>query len=120
MTYMLLVVEQPDERRSAGLEEGQRRYARMLDFAHGLKKRGLLIRTESLSSQAEGVRIRKRGGKLAAVDGPFAEAKEIIGGFFLLSCDTMEEAVAIGNECPAVEWSTVEVRGLGPCFVEAD
>jgi hypothetical protein len=120
MPYMLLVVEQPDERRNTGLAEGQRRYARMVGFAQDLQKRGLLIRTESLSSQAEGVRIRKRGGKLAAVDGPFAEAKEIIGGFFLLSCGTLEEAVAIGNECPATEWSTVEVRGLSPCFIEAD
>jgi len=120
MAYMLLVVEAPDERRRAGLEEGQRRYARMLDFAQDLKKRGLLIRTESLSSQSEGVRLRKRKGKLATLDGPFAEAKEIIGGFFLLSCDTIEEAIAVGNDCPAVEWSTVEVRGLGPCFIEPE
>jgi hypothetical protein len=120
MTFMLLVVEQPDERRNAGAEEGRRRYARMVRFAEDLKGRGLLIATESLASQAEGVRIRKRGGKPTMIDGPFAEAKEIIGGFFLLACDTREEAVAIGNECPATEWSTIEVRALGPCFIEAE
>lgn len=117
MAYMLLIVEEPDERKRAGLEEGKRRYAQMLEFADGLKKRGLLIRTESLTSPSESVRIRKQNGKLATIDGPFAEAKEIVGGFFLLSCDTMEEAIAIGNECPAVAWSTVEVRALGPCFM---
>ncbi len=119
MPYMLLVVEQPDERAKAGRAEGERRYARMLDFAAGLQKRGLLIRTESLASQAEGVRIRTRDGRPTTVDGPFAEAKEVLGGFFLLDCETMEEAIAIGQECPAAEWSTVEVRGLGPCFIEA-
>jgi hypothetical protein len=119
MAYMLLVVEQPDERRNAGLEEGQRRYARMVAFAEDLHKRGLLIRTESLSGQAEGVRIRKRDGKATLTDGPFAEAKEIVGGFFLLDVDTKAEAVAIANACPAAEWSTLEVRGLGPCFIDA-
>ena len=120
MAYMLLVVEQPDERKHAGREEGERRYARMLEFAADLQKRGLLIRTESLSSAAEGARIRKRDGKTMVKDGPFAEAKEVLGGFFLLDCDTFEEAVAIGEQCPAAEWSTLEVRGLGPCFIEAD
>ena len=50
------------------------------------------------------------------VDGPFAEAKEMVGGFFLLDCDSMAEAVAIAHECPAAEWATVEVRALGPCY----
>ena len=92
----------------------------MLRFAEDLKGRGLLIRTESLASQADGVRISKRDGKRTMVDGPFAEAKEIIGGFFLLDCETRDEAVAIADECPAAEWSTIEVRPLGPCFIEAD
>ena len=120
MAYMLLVVEQPNERKDAGREEGERRYDRMLKFAADLQKRGLLIRTESLlSPEVESTRIRKRDGRAAVVDGPFAEAKEVLGGFFLLDCDTFEEAVAIGNQCPAAEWSTIEVRGLGPCFVGA-
>jgi hypothetical protein len=113
---MLLIVEAPDERRKAGREEGERRYARMLRFAEDLKRRGLLIRTESLTSQADGVRLSTRGGKPLVVDGPFAEAKEIVGGFFLVDCATREEAIAIAKECPAVEWSTIEVRSLGPCF----
>ena len=50
------------------------------------------------------------------VDGPFTEAKEMVGGFFLLTCETRAEAVAIANECPAMDWATVEVRELGPCF----
>ncbi len=50
------------------------------------------------------------------VDGPFSEAKEMVGGFFLVDCATKEEAVAIASRCPAAEWATVEVREFGPCF----
>jgi hypothetical protein len=52
------------------------------------------------------------------VDGPFAEAKEMIGGFFLVDCASREEAVALAARCPAAQWATVEVRSLGPCFLQ--
>lgn len=120
MTYMLLIVEGPEDRRIAGREEGERRYARMLIYAEGLKQRGQLIRTESLLGPDGAVRISKRDGTATSVDGPFAEAKEMIGGFFLLACDKREEAVAIAKDCPAAEWAAVEVRELGPCFIGSE
>ena len=54
------------------------------------------------------------------MDGPFAEAKEMVGGFFLIDCKTRAEAVAIAQACPAAEWCTVEVRGVGPCYEDTD
>ena len=60
--------------------------------------------------------MTKQGEKLIVRDGPFAEAKEMIGGFFLLTCATREQAIDIARECPAAEWATIEVRELGPCF----
>jgi len=50
------------------------------------------------------------------LDGPFAETKELLGGFFLLDCDDAEQAIAIAERCPAAQWATVEVRQLGPCY----
>jgi hypothetical protein len=50
------------------------------------------------------------------LDGPFAEAKEMVGGFFLVDVPTREEAVALARECPAAEWAEIEVRALGPCY----
>ncbi len=120
MSYMLLIVEGPEDRRIAGREEGERRYARMLRYAEGLHQRGQLVRTESLLGQESAVRVSRRNGTASAVDGPFAEAKEMIGGFFLLSVETRDEAVAIANDCPAAEWATVEVRELGPCFMGSE
>lgn len=116
MSYMLLIVEPAGQRRERSEEEGRAVYDRMLRFAAGLKERGLLTMTQSLRSDADGVRVQVRGGRRKVVDGPFTEAKEMVGGFFLLDCDSREQAVAIAAECPAAEWATVEVRELGPCY----
>jgi hypothetical protein len=89
----------------------------MLRFSDELKTRGLLKASQSLV-RAEGVRVRVRDGKRTLVDGPFSEAKEMVGGFFLLDCETKDEAIAIASECPAAEWATVEVREFGPCRPE--
>ena len=57
-----------------------------------------------------------RDGTARVLDGPFAEAKEMVGGFFLVDVATLEEALALAAECPAAEWCTVEVREVGPCW----
>jgi len=113
---MLLIAEPPGQRVERGVEEGKRVYARMLRFADQLKERGVLRGVESLATDAKGVRVQVREGRQRLVDGPFAEAKEMIGGFFLIDVATREEAVAIAAACPAAEWATVEVRELGPCW----
>lgn len=115
MPYMLLIVESGEARRSRPAEEGRRAMERMLRFNESLKARGVCKVSDSLRSDSEGVRLEVRGGKRIVSDGPFIESKEIIGGFFLLDCQTKEEALAIANECPAIEWATVEVREIGPC-----
>jgi hypothetical protein len=117
MAYMLLIVEPTGQRRERTEDEGRRLFDRMLGFAADLKARSLLRETQSLRSDAEGVRIQVRGGKRTLIDGPFAEAKEMVGGFFLLECETKEQAIEIASECPAAEWATVEVREFGPCFM---
>lgn len=115
MSYMLLIIEPIGQRRGRTEAEGRALYDQMLRFSADLKERGLLKLSQSLRSDAEGVRVQRRGGKRALIDGPFAEAKEMVGGFFLLDCDTKEQAIAIAGECPAAAWATVEVRESGPC-----
>jgi hypothetical protein len=115
MSYLLLILEPVGQRALRSPEEGERVYASMVAFGNGLKQRGLLRAVESLKTG--GVRVAARDGKPARVDGPFAEAKELIGGFFLIDCQTQEQAIAIANECPAAQWATVEVRETGPCFM---
>ncbi|MBG9389845.1 YciI family protein [Caenimonas aquaedulcis] len=117
MPYMLLIQEPVGQRATRTQAEGEAVFARMLRFADELKTRGVLRGVESLSSPREGAaRVQVRGGKAQVLDGPFAEAKEMVGGFFLVDVATREEAVAIARECPAAEWATVEVRATGPCY----
>jgi hypothetical protein len=113
MPYMLLVVEEQGRRegRSAELAQGER--AEMEAFVDSLKARGMHLASESL--RADGTRVNTSGGKPRVVDGPFAETKELVGGFFLLDVATREQAVALAAECPAAEWATIEVREVGPC-----
>lgn len=116
MPYMLLIVEPVGQRRERTEEEGRALYAEMLAFSERLKERGVLVTSQSLRTDADAVRVRVRGDKSLVTDGPFAETKEMIGGYFLLDCDDRAQAVAIAGECPAARWATVEVRELGPCF----
>jgi len=116
MAYMLLMIEPPEQRRTRTEAEGRAVYERMVRFGEDLKARGLLLASESLQSQSRGTRVQVRGGKAAVLDGPFAEAKEMVGGFFLVDCKSREEAIELAKRCPAAEWCTVEVRALAPCY----
>lgn len=117
MPFVLLINEPRGQRASRSEAEGRALYQRMVDYGAGLKARGLLLAVESLKSDEEGVRLQRREGRDRLLDGPFSEAREMVGGFFLLSCKSREEALAIAAECPAAEWATVEVRETGPCFL---
>jgi hypothetical protein len=116
MAYMLLIIEPAGQRQLRTETEGRACYERMLRFSADLKGRGLLKTSQSLKADTNGARVHVRDHKASVVDGPFAEAKEMVGGFFLLDCETRAQAIAVARECPAAEWATIEVRELGPCF----
>jgi hypothetical protein len=116
MTYALLVVEPHGQRSTRSEAEGREVYGRMVRFSEELKQRGLLTVSQSLKTGTSDARVKVRGDSVTITDGPFTEVKEVIGGFFLLTCETREQALEIARECPAARWATVEVRELGPCF----
>lgn len=117
MPYVLLIQEPRGQRLTRNASEGEAAYAQMLAYAKGLEQRGLLLGVQSLKSDDDAVRVSIRSGQRSLIDGPFAEAKEMVGGFFLLACETRDEAIALASECPAADWAAVEVRELGPCFL---
>lgn len=117
MSYALLIVEPNGQRQTRTEAEGRALYDRMFRFSEELKARGLLTMAQSLKTDTQGARVRVQGNHSTVVDGPFAEAKEMIGGIFLLTCKTRQEAIALAEECPAAGWATVEVRELGPCYM---
>jgi hypothetical protein len=114
MSYLLLIVEPTGQRQERGPDAGRAVYERMLQYTGSLKARGVLVGTNSLKSDS--ARLTIRGGQRTVVDGPFTEAKELVGGYFLLNVKTRDEALAFASDCPAAEWATVEVRETGPCY----
>jgi hypothetical protein len=113
---MLLIVEPIGQRQERGAEGGQVAYGQMLDYTEALKDAGVLLASSSLATAAS--RLQRPAGAPARVtDGPFAEAKEMIGGFFLLNVSTRDDALGWAARCPAAAWATVEVRETGPCFL---
>ncbi|OZI46054.1 dehydrogenase [Bordetella genomosp. 5] len=110
MSYALLIVEPVGQRATRSAAEGQALYDSMLAFAAGLRERGILREAQSLLAQDQAVRVQVR-------EGQSAELKEMVGGFFLIDCETDVEALEIARACPAAQWCTVEVRKLGPCFM---
>lgn len=117
MAFLLLIVEPRGQRASRSPEAARGLYETMVAYGDGLRERGLLLASESLRPDEHAVRISAREGKPQLRDGPFAEAKEMIGGFFMIDVATRDEAVAIASRCPAVDWASVEVRECAPCHV---
>jgi hypothetical protein len=116
MAYALLILEPPGHRQAHTEAQSRELYERMMRFSEELRERGVLTLAQSLASDRGGARVRVQGNQAAVVDGPFAEARELVGGILLLTCPTRAEAIAIARQCPAAHWATVEVRELGPCF----
>ena len=117
MNYLLVILEEPGQRSQRPLAEGQALYSSMLAYAEALKAEGKLRAVESLQADDKGQRVQVRNGQPRFVDGPFTEAKEMIGGFFLVDCENLAEAAALAARCPAARWATVEVRPVGPCWM---
>jgi hypothetical protein len=115
MSYMLLIQEPVGQRATRTEAQGQEAYAAMQRFGQAIEAAGQLQAVASLAGLNNAARVHQ--GQV--LDGPFAEAKEMVGGFFLLRDVNRAQALAWAQQCPAAAWATVEVRALAPCFDES-
>lgn len=107
MKYMLLIYA--DEQ--AWTEpERQRCYGESTELAHQLKTRGQYLGASPLQPVATATSVRVREGKRMVTDGPFAETREQLGGFFMIEAGDLDEAIAIAARIPGARKGTVEVR----------
>jgi len=115
MQYMLLCCS--DEKAWDGITEAQRSeiMQKYGEFIQGLVKSGHLRASEKLQPTATATTLRKRNGKLITSDGPFAETKEQLGGFHVIECKDLDEAIAIAARIPTLgAGGVVEVRPIEP------
>ncbi len=84
--------------------------AAMGKYNEELTKAGVLLTLDGLQSPAKGARVAFAGGSAAVTDGPFTEAKEVIGGYWMIEAKSKEEAVQWASRCPAADGDVIEVR----------
>ncbi len=82
----------------------------MMKYNEELKKAGVLLALEGLHPPASGARVSFKGGKPTVVDGPFAEVKEVLGGYWIIDVRSRDEAIEWARRCPAGENAIIEVR----------
>lgn len=90
----------------------QQKLREMIDYGAALERDGKLFETTPLARSGPSPRVESRGGKTLVTEGPFAEAKEVIGGYTLLRASSRAEAIEIARHYPAARWGTVEVREI--------
>ena len=112
-----MVFHKSNEQNEAGIPPSAELIEKMGKLMEETAKSGVLLAGEGVHASSKGARLSFSGGKRTVTDGPFAEAKEMVGGFYLLDVATRDEAVAIARQCPAVDFATVEVRECAPCHV---
>ena len=113
MEYMLMVYVQEGGWSTLTPEQQAQGMAAYRAYAEALQKAGVFRTGSQLSPSATAKTVRAPGGKHQVLDGPFADSKEQLGGFFLIDVPDMEAALSWASSCPAVGHGVVEVRKLG-------
>jgi hypothetical protein len=108
MRYAMLVCN--DENAAVGPEESSATFAAFAAFAEEMEARGVLVAKERLRPTSTATTVRVRNGDVVVADGPFAETKEQIAGFYLMECKDLDEAIEIAAKIPGAAFGTIEVR----------
>jgi hypothetical protein len=110
MKYMLLIHDTAATRETLMGEEGAELIATMDAIMSELTASGELVGGEGLADPSQTRTVRMQGGQRVTTDGPFAEAKEHLGGYLMLECESIERATAIAQRWPILESGGIEVR----------
>jgi hypothetical protein len=110
MKYLCLAYEAEATLNAMSRSEWDELRRETLDYVDTLKRCGHFVSAEPLQSVRTSVTVRVRNGKLDLTDGPFAETKEQLGGFFLVEARDLNEAIQIAAHWPSARFGTIEVR----------
>jgi hypothetical protein len=107
---MMLMIPKGYEKAEPGAMPGPKAVAAMMKYNETLQKAGVLLALDGLHPPSMGARVSFSGGKPKVVDGPFTEAKEAVGGYWMIQVKSKEEAVEWASRCPASDNDVIEVR----------
>jgi hypothetical protein len=110
MRFMMLMIPKGYETAAAGTLPSADAVAAMMKYNEELQKAGVLLALDGLHPPSMGARVSFPGGKAHVSDGPFAEAREVLGGYWMINVASREEAIRWASRCPGGENEIIEVR----------
>ena len=110
MRFMMLMIPLGYEAAPAGTMPPAEAVAAMMKYNEALKQAGVLITLDGLHPPSMGARVSFAGGKPMVTDGPFTEAKEVLGGYWMIEVKSRDEAIAWARRCPASDHEIIEIR----------
>jgi hypothetical protein len=110
MRFMMLMIPKGYENAAPGTMPDVKGVEAMMKYNESLQKAGVLLALDGLHPASMGARITFPGGKPKVTDGPFSEAKEVLGGYWMIQVKSKEEAIQWASRCPGGENETIEVR----------
>jgi len=110
MRFMMLMIPKGYEKAAPGTMPDAEKVAAMMKYNESLQKAGVLLALDGLQPPSMGARVTFSGGKPKVTDGPFTEAKEVLGGYWMIQVKSKEEAVEWAKRCPGSDNELIEVR----------
>ena len=110
MRFMMLMIPTGYENAAPDARPDPKAMAAMMKYNESLQKAGVLLALDGLHPPSTGARVSFAGGKPTVTDGPFTEAKEIVGGYWMIQVKSKEEAIEWASRCPGSENEVIEVR----------
>ena len=110
MRFMMLMIPKGYESAKPGTMPDAKAVAAMMEYNKALQEAGVLIALDGLHPPSMGARVSFATGKPIVTDGPFTEAKEVLGGYWMINVKSREEAIAWAKKCPASENEVIEIR----------
>jgi hypothetical protein len=110
MRFMMLMIPKGYESAAPGTMPEAKAVEAMMKYNESLQKAGILLALDGLHPPSAGARVSFAGGKPKVTDGPFAEAKEVLGGYWMIQVKSREEAIEWATRCPAGPNEVIEVR----------
>ena len=110
MRFMMLMIPRGYEKAAPGAMPDAKAVAAMMKYNESLQKAGVLLALDGLHPPSMGARVSFSGGKPLVTDGPFTEAKEVLGGYWMIQVRSKEEAIEWASRCPASDNEVIEIR----------
>ncbi len=114
MHYLILIADNEKQWERLSEAEMAKVIGEFQAYSAALKGSGHYVTGHQLHPTSAATTLRTRNGRLETIDGPFAETKEQLGGFYLIEAKDLDEALALAAKCPGVKYGSVEVRPVVP------